>query len=199
MRRDLTEVDFVGLVLRELTRPRQHGLDGAASESVLSLHDELVTIAGDELDKPAADKVSFRLRQEICDMSGQLRGAELNMEETQCWLLCKCTLNSLVWKLGLGGRRKNLHIRCSLTDNTYMASGPSQPPKTVSLVSMVESPAVIVTLTSAVQGSEVTNCYNKHFFINIFSFESSLFFSFLRLISISGTFSIKGNVAGRLG
>ena len=37
-----------------------------------------------------------------------------------------------------------------------MASGPSQPPKTVSLVSMVESPAVIVTLTSAVQGSEVT-------------------------------------------
>ena len=101
MRRDLTEVDFVGLVLRELTRPRQHGLDGAASESVLSLHDELVTIAGDELDKPAADKVSFRLRQEICDMSGQLRGAELNMEETQCCLLCKCTLNSLVWKLGL--------------------------------------------------------------------------------------------------
>ena len=57
---------------------------------------------------------------------------------------------------GWGEKELYLHIRCSLTDNTYMASGPSQPPKTVSLVSMVESPAVIVTLTSAVQGSEVT-------------------------------------------
>ena len=45
---------------------------------------------------------------------------------------------SLVWKLQDG------RIRSQNSILTYMASGPSQPPKTVSLVSMLESPAVIV-------------------------------------------------------
>ena len=45
---------------------------------------------------------------------------------------------SLVWKLQDG---RIISLQSIIT---YMASGPSQPPKTVSLVSMFESPAVIV-------------------------------------------------------
>merc|ERR550539_131983 len=51
MRGNLTEVDFVGLVLRELAWTREHGLDGSAGQSVLSLHNELMAITGDELHK----------------------------------------------------------------------------------------------------------------------------------------------------
>merc|ERR1719464_2479429 len=51
MRGNLTEVDFVGLVLRELARTREHSLDGSTGQSVLSLHNELVAITGDELHK----------------------------------------------------------------------------------------------------------------------------------------------------
>ena len=47
---DLSEVHLVGFVLGELTRPGEHGLDGAAGQSVVPLHDELVAVAGDEFD-----------------------------------------------------------------------------------------------------------------------------------------------------
>lgn len=101
---------------------------------------------------------------------------------------------SLVWKLLAERWEDNNMI------NTYMASGPSHPPKTVSLVSMFESPAVIVAHLCSENSRKVTNCYSKCFFINIFPLQSSsLFFSFLKLISISGTFSIKGSNGGRLG
>ena len=55
MRGNLTEVDFVGLVLRELARTREHSLDGSTGQSVLSLHNELVAVTGDELDKPGGN------------------------------------------------------------------------------------------------------------------------------------------------
>merc|ERR1719219_1621481 len=51
MRGNLTEVDFVRLVLRELARTREHSLDSSTGQSILSLHNELVAITGDELDK----------------------------------------------------------------------------------------------------------------------------------------------------
>ena len=47
---DLPEVHLVGLVLGELARPREHGLDGAAGQGMVPLHDELLAVAGDELD-----------------------------------------------------------------------------------------------------------------------------------------------------
>ena len=52
MTRNLPEVDLVGLVLSELARTREHGLDGSAGQSVLPLHDELVAVAADQLDVP---------------------------------------------------------------------------------------------------------------------------------------------------
>merc|ERR1719411_2202013 len=51
MRGNLTEIDFVSLVLRELTRTREHSLDSSTGQSILSLHNELVAITGDELRK----------------------------------------------------------------------------------------------------------------------------------------------------
>ena len=50
VRRDLPEVDLVGLVLAELAGPGQHGLDGAGRQGVVPLDDELVTVRGDEFD-----------------------------------------------------------------------------------------------------------------------------------------------------
>ena len=47
---DLPEVHLVSLVLGELPRPGEHGLDGAAGQGVVPLHDELLAVAGDELD-----------------------------------------------------------------------------------------------------------------------------------------------------
>ena len=57
MRGNLTKVDLVRFVLRELARTREHRLDGATGQGVFSLDDELVAITGDELDKPRGDKV----------------------------------------------------------------------------------------------------------------------------------------------
>ena len=57
MRGNLTKVDLVSLVLRELPWSRQHRFDGTTGQSIFPLDDELVAIAGDELDKPAGDKV----------------------------------------------------------------------------------------------------------------------------------------------
>merc|ERR1719278_696312 len=51
MRGNLSEVAFVGFVLRELTRTREHGLDSSTGQSILSLHNELVAVTGDELHK----------------------------------------------------------------------------------------------------------------------------------------------------
>merc|ERR1719400_2662680 len=48
MRGNLSEVDFV---LRELTRAGEHGLDSSTGQSILSLHNELVAVTGDELHK----------------------------------------------------------------------------------------------------------------------------------------------------
>ena len=53
MTRNLSEVHLVGLILGELPGTGQHRLDRAAGEGVLSLHDELVPVAADELDVPA--------------------------------------------------------------------------------------------------------------------------------------------------
>merc|ERR1719412_1725901 len=51
MRGNLTEVDFVGLVLRELAGTREHSLDSSTGQSILTIHNELVAITGDELHK----------------------------------------------------------------------------------------------------------------------------------------------------
>merc|ERR1719278_1634148 len=51
MRGNLSEVHFVGLVLRELARTREHSLDSSTGQSVLSLHNELMAITRDELHK----------------------------------------------------------------------------------------------------------------------------------------------------
>ena len=56
MTRNLPEVDFVGLVLRELAGTREHSLDSSTGQGILSLHNELVAVTGDELDKPGGDK-----------------------------------------------------------------------------------------------------------------------------------------------
>ena len=53
MTRNLPEVDLVGLVLSELARTREHGLDGSTGQSVLPLDDELVAVAADQLDVPS--------------------------------------------------------------------------------------------------------------------------------------------------
>ena len=59
MRGNLTEVDFVRLVLRELAWTREHSLDGSTGQSVLSLHNELMAITGDELHKPRTNSVKW--------------------------------------------------------------------------------------------------------------------------------------------
>ena len=55
MRGNLSEINFVRFVLRELAWARQHSLDSSTGQSVLSLHDELVAITRDELHEPAAN------------------------------------------------------------------------------------------------------------------------------------------------
>ena len=54
------------------------------------------------------------------------------------------TLTVREFGLETDGWEDNIHSSRLYIMITYMASGPSQPPKTVSLVSMLESPAVIV-------------------------------------------------------
>merc|ERR1719320_632040 len=50
VRWNLAEVDFVGLVLAELSGSGQHGLYGAGGESVVALDDELVAVRRDQFD-----------------------------------------------------------------------------------------------------------------------------------------------------
>ena len=52
MTRNLPEVDLVGLVLSELSRAGEHGLDGSTGQGVLPLDDEFVAVAADQLDVP---------------------------------------------------------------------------------------------------------------------------------------------------
>merc|ERR1739848_531993 len=70
MRGNLTEVDFVRLVLRELARTREHPMDSSTGQSILSLHNELVAITGDELDKPRANNVRWT---EVCVSQNDLK------------------------------------------------------------------------------------------------------------------------------
>ena len=50
MGRDLTKIHLIRLIFCKLAWSRQHSLDGARGEGVISLDDELMSVAADELD-----------------------------------------------------------------------------------------------------------------------------------------------------
>jgi len=70
----LAEVDLVGLVLAELARSGQHGLDCARGEGVVSLDDELVAVRRDELDVHGVGALAAAVNPRVAGLSHHVVG-----------------------------------------------------------------------------------------------------------------------------
>jgi len=81
VRGDLAEVDLVGLVLAELARSGQHGLDGARGQGVVPLDDELVAVRRDELDVHGVGAFAAAVNPRVAGLSHHFVGGHAGRDQ----------------------------------------------------------------------------------------------------------------------